>query len=107
MDAVPEAVGGTADHVHLLLGLKTTHRVSDLMREIKSESSLWLHTTHRLAGFAWQEGYGAFSVGTRDRDKVRSYVLRQEDHHRKIGFLEEYQGFLKRCGVAWDPRDLP
>jgi REP-associated tyrosine transposase len=60
---VPLAIGGTADHVHLLFGLRATHRLADVMREIKHTSSQWVHETIGEAEFAWQEGYGAFTVG--------------------------------------------
>jgi REP element-mobilizing transposase RayT len=106
LDAHPHAVGGVADHVHLAVGLKPTHRLSDVMRELKSESSRWLHEEMKLAGFAWQEGYGAFSFGAQDLEKVRSYVLNQPQHHRVKTFQEEYVEMLKRGLVEYDDKYL-
>jgi REP element-mobilizing transposase RayT len=100
------AVGGTADHVHVFAGLRATHCLADVMREVKSESSAWIHKEIGLAGFAWQEGYGGFTVSASSLEKVRSYVLRQEEHHRVIGFQEEYVAMLQRGLVEYDERYL-
>jgi putative transposase len=106
LDGVAHAVGGVADHVHLLVGLRPVHRLSDVMRELKSESSGWVHRELGLPGFAWQEGYGAFSVGAPELGGARSYVLNQEAHHRKKSFQEEYVAMLKRGLVEYDDRYL-
>jgi REP element-mobilizing transposase RayT len=106
LEGIPLAVGGVADHVHILTGLKATHRLCDFMREVKSESSKWLHQTYLLAGFAWQDGYGAFSVSPPDLEKVRNYVLGQEEHHRTKTFQEEYLAMLVRAKVGFDPQYL-
>lgn len=90
LDAIPEAVGGVADHVHLLIGLNSTHRLADVMRHLKRASSEWIHLTIPLPGFAWQEGYGAFTVSASNREEVREYIARQEEHHRRRSFREEY-----------------
>jgi REP element-mobilizing transposase RayT len=104
MDATPEAIGGVADHVHLLAGLKATHCLADVMRDLKRGSSEWVHDTIGEAGFAWQEGYGAFTVSANVRDGVRLYIARQEEHHRTLSFREEYLDFLHRGGVEFDER---
>lgn len=106
INVVPESIGGVADHVHALIGLKATHRLSDVIRDLKRSSSEWIHRTIGLKDFAWQEGYGAFSVSASSRDDVRSYIERQERHHRKKTFSEEYREFLAKCGVEYDPRFL-
>jgi putative transposase len=103
-EGVPVAIGGIADHVHALMGLKATHRLSDVMRMIKSESSEWVHREATGAGFAWQEGYGAFTVSPQNLDSVRHYILNQEEHHRKSTFQEEYLDLLKRSGTHFDER---
>ena len=103
---VPHAVGGMGDHVHLLVGLKATHCLADVMQRLKSVSSRWVHEELRLAGFAWQEGYGGFTVGAADLEKVRAYVLNQEEHHRTKTFQEEYLAMLKRGLVEYDERYL-
>lgn len=100
------AVGGTGDHVHLAVGLKATHCLAEIMRELKSESSRWIHEELRLAGFAWQEGYGAFTFAARDMPSVRAYVMGQEEHHRTRTFQEEYVAMLKRGMVEYDERYL-
>jgi putative transposase len=61
-DGNPESIGGVSDHVHLLIGLRATHRLADVLRELKAVSSGWVHNEIGLRGFAWQEGYGAFTV---------------------------------------------
>jgi crotonobetainyl-CoA:carnitine CoA-transferase CaiB-like acyl-CoA transferase len=75
---VAHAVGGMGDHLHIAAGLRATHFLADVMREVKSESSRWIHEELRLAGFAWQEGYGAFTFAAPDLAAVQSYVLNQE-----------------------------
>jgi hypothetical protein len=75
----PEGVGGVADHVHLLVGLKATHCLADFMRELKKASSVWVHEEIRERGFAWQEGYAAFTVSATARAAVRGYIAKQEE----------------------------
>ena len=95
-----------SDHVHLLLGLKATHRLADVMRDLKRSSSAWVHENFRLPEFAWQEGYGAFSIGAKDREAVRVYIGNQAEHHRTRTFREEYMAFLRRSGLEYDERYL-
>jgi REP element-mobilizing transposase RayT len=106
LEAIPESIGGVADHVHLLLGLRATHRLADVMRDLKRTSSLWIHETIGDQGFEWQEGYGAFTVSASLLGTVKNYIARQEEHHRKKTFQEEYLEFLKRSGVNYDERYL-
>src|SRR5205807_9590042 len=82
LGGVPEAVGGVSDHVHLLVGLRATHCLAAVMREMKSVSSGWVHKEVRMANFTWQEGYGGFTVSPSQRDAVRAYIMSQEEHHR-------------------------
>ena len=103
---IPEAIGGVEDHVHLLLGLDATARLADVMREVKAVSSRWVHEEMGVRAFAWQEGYGAFTVSPSQRETVRAYIARQEEHHRTRTFQEEYLDFLKRSGVDYDDRYL-
>ena len=102
----PQGVGGTADHVHLLVGLKATHRLADFMRELKKASSIWVHQEIGVKGFAWQEGYGAFTVSPNARDHVRTYIAGQEEHHRARTFREELVELLERAGVEYEPKYL-
>ena len=106
LGGVPEIVGGVADHVHLLVGLKATHNLADVLREVKAVSSRWVHEEMKMPGFAWQEGYGAFTVSASQREKVRQYIETQEEHHRTRTFREEYIELLRRSGVEFDERYL-
>ena len=106
VEAVPVVIGGTEDHVHLLLGLRATHRIADMIREIKRGSSKWLNEALNISGFAWQSGYGAFSVSPSALDSVARYIAQQELHHRRRTFQEEYLEFLNKSGVVFDERYL-
>ncbi len=106
LHGVPEAIGGVADHVHLLLSLRPTHCIADVMREIKCVSSRWVHDEIGDCTFEWQEGYGGFTVGAPQCPAVRDYIARQETHHHKQTFQEEYLEFLQRGGVEYDDRYL-
>ena len=106
IDGVPEAVGGTADHVHLLVGLRAAQRLADVLREIKHASSQWVHENVGANDFAWQEGYGAFTVSASKIEAVKKYIAQQEEHHRKSSFAEEYVTFLRESGVDYDERYL-
>jgi REP element-mobilizing transposase RayT len=102
----PQEVGGVADHVHLLVGLKATHCLADVMRELKKASSAWVHDELGILGFAWQEGYAAFTVSATAREAVRSYIARQEEHHRVRSFREEVVEMLEKAGITYDPKFL-
>lgn len=102
----PEGVGGVADHVHLLVSLKATHCLADVMREMKKRSSAWVHQEIGLASFAWQEGYGTFSISATSREAVREYIANQAVHHRITSFREEMIVMLNKCKVDFDPKYL-
>ena len=94
------AIGGTVNHVHMLLEMPKTRSIADVMRELKANSSARLR---RLTpGFAWQDGYGAISVSPTAVKAVTRYIEQQEDHHRRRSFEEEYVGMLERAGVKYD-----
>ena len=101
-----QGVGGVADHVHLLVGLKATHCLSDFMRELKKASSVWVHDEIKLREFAWQEGYGAFTVSPTARAQVQKYIANQAEHHRVKSFREELVEFLNSAGVKYEDRYL-
>ncbi len=103
-DRIAESIGGASDHVHLLIGLRATHRLADVLRELKAVSSGWVHNEIGVRGFAWQEGYGAFTVSPSQRGAVRRYIERQEEHHRTRTFREEYLDLLRRSSVEFDER---
>ena len=106
LDGFPQGIGGVADHVHLLVGLKPTHCVSDFMRELKKSSSSWIHETIGQSDFRWQEGYGIFSVSAPARSAVKNYIANQREHHRVKSFREELEEMLQRAGVDYDPKYL-
>ena len=106
LDGIPTAIGGVADHVHLLIGLRATHCLADVLREIKWVSSGWVHDEIGERTFQWQEGYGAFTVSAPQCGAVRDYIARQEEHHRARTFQEEYLDFLRRGTVEYDDRYL-
>jgi putative transposase len=97
------AIGGVADHVHILLSLPAPMSVSKSMQLLKGNSSKWIHETFpALRTFAWQEGYGAFSIGISGIDETRAYIRDQEEHHRTRTFREEVIMFLQRHGFQFD-----
>jgi len=97
-------VGGTDDHVHLLLSLPSSLPIAKAMREINSESSRWMREDCGFAGFEWQEGYGAFSIGWAQVEATLAYIARQQEHHRKHDFQAEFIAFLKKHQIEYDPR---
>src|ERR1700738_1160261 len=89
-DIVALAVGGVADHVHLLLSLPRTLSVSKAIQLLKAGSSKWVNESFPgLGRFSWQEGYGAFSIGISQREKTVAYIRNQEEHHKRISFADE------------------
>ena len=101
------AIGGVEDHVHILCRLGTAVSLADALRQIKGSSSRWANEKLELDGkFAWQTGYGAFSVSQSKTASVERYISEQDDHHRKRGFKEELLDFLQRHGVGYDERYL-
>ena len=95
-------VGGVTDHVHLLFRLARTTCLSDAVKDIKVESSKWMKTEAGVQTFAWQAGYGAFSIGASQVDDVTDYIRRQPEHHLRRGFQEEFRMLLQRYGVKYD-----
>jgi REP-associated tyrosine transposase len=97
------AIGGVADHVHILLSLSAAMSVSKAMQLLKGNSSKWIHEMFpRLRTFAWQEGYGAFSIGVSGIEETRSYISNQEEHHRTRTYREEVITFLERHRLPFD-----
>lgn len=95
------------DHLHLLVGLKPSIAISDLVRDVKAGSSKFINDSNWIKGrFNWQEGFGAFSYSKSHIDTVVNYILNQEEHHRKITFKEEYLDFLKKFEINYDEKYL-
>ena len=100
----PIIVGGVEDHVHVLAVLGKTTSQSDWVKELMRVSSVWAKS--RNSEFAWQGGYGAFSVTQRDTERVNRYIQTQEAHHRKKSFQEEFLELLEEHGVEWEAQYL-
>ncbi len=99
------AIGGVEDHAHLLISLPAKMSISKAMQLIKGGSSKWIHDTFPdKEAFAWQEGYGAFTVGVSQIADTVAYINGQEEHHRKRTFKEEFVAFLKKHDVDYDER---
>lgn len=98
-------VNGVADHIHLLIGFRPHQSLADLMQDIKGSSSKWINENKfTRSKFSWQEGYGAFSYSHSHLSNVINYIKNQENHHRKIAFIDEYKAFLKTYEVEFDER---
>jgi len=98
------AVGGAANHVHVLLSLPSTMTVAEAVQKLKANSSRWLG--ERGVAFQWQDGYGALSVSPSLLEAVKTYIRNQEEHHRKRSFEDEFRALLDKSGVAYDAERL-
>jgi REP element-mobilizing transposase RayT len=105
LDGKPISIGGVADHVHLLLGLKSTHCLADFIRELKKASSIWAADNHDRA-FGWQDGYAAFTISSTHLPRVSEYIENQEAHHRKLTFQDELRRILKKNNVKFEEKYL-
>ena len=104
LGGVPVTIGGTEDHAHILIGLRATHRLDYVMRDLKSGSSEWVHLTVGKRSFSWQPGYFGATVSPSQVGAVTRYILNQEEHHRHKSFQDEYIEMLKIAGVEYDER---
>lgn len=99
------SINGMSDHIHILIGLRPTQSMSDLMQDIKGNSSKWINENKLIREkFEWQEGYGAFSYSKSQLKNVIEYIENQELHHQKKTFLEEYVNFLEKFEVDYDEK---
>jgi putative transposase len=103
----PRKINGWIDHVHLLIDLKPSHNIADIVREVKKASTPWLRQEVGIRNFSWQDGYAVFTVGHRELDVIHRYVELQEEHHRIKPFQEELAELLAEAGVEFDPKYLP
>ena len=95
-----------ADHVHVLLDLPPTRAIEEVVQLLKGSSSHWINEQNLVPGkFAWQRGYGAFSVSESGVAEVCAYIANQREHHRKRGFAEELRLFVEKYGLQWRPDD--
>ena len=96
-------INGMPDHIHILFGMRPTQSLSDLMRDVKGDSSLWINENKFVAGkFSWQEGYGAFSYSKSQIPAVATYIENQELHHKKKTFIEEYLKILQDFEIEYN-----
>jgi REP element-mobilizing transposase RayT len=99
------AINGMPDHIHVFIGMRPTQSLSDLIQDIKGDSSKWINQKRLVSGrFSWQEGFGGFSYSKSHVDSVIDYIKNQEVHHRKRTFIEEYQELLKKFEIDYDER---
>ena len=100
-------INGMSDHIHILFGMRPTQSLSDLMKQVKQDSSKWINQNTIVKGkFSWQAGYGAFSYSKNDLTKVINYIKNQEDHHKLKTFHEEYLELLKEFEINFEDRFL-
>lgn len=103
----PVAINGTKDHIHLLIGFPPTIAISDLVRDIKRSSALFINENRKsYLRFNWQEGFGGFTVGYRDLDRVYKYIVNHDIHHSGLSFKEEFMKILSEEGIEYDSEYL-
>lgn len=105
LDAMPLQIGGDEDHTHVLASLRSKHRLDYFLRDLKADSSTWVHREVTKM-FEWQKGYGAFSVSPTAVPAVRNYILNQKEHHQKQDFKSEYIDLLSKAGIEFEERFL-
>ncbi|ASB49525.1 transposase [Alkalitalea saponilacus] len=104
-ESIPIIINGTADHIHILCVMSKNIALAKLVEEIKRHSSRWIKTLDEYyESFAWQGGYGGFSVSQSVYDKTKQYIENQEMHHKKTTFQDEYRIFLNEYGIEYDER---
>src|SRR6266516_4034848 len=103
----PLAIGGAADHVHMLIALPAALSVAKAIQLLKGNSSKWIHEAFpKMRSFEWQEGYGAFSIGVSGIETTVAYIRNQTEHHRNRAFREEFLAMLREHGLDYDERLL-
>ena len=101
------AIGGTADHVHILFGMRASQSLSNLMKDVKGCSSKWINENKLSNGwFSWQEGYGAFSYAKSDLPAIIQYINNQEEHHKNQNMVDEYKKLLEENEVDYDEEKI-
>jgi len=99
------AINGMPDHIHVFFGMRPTQSLSDLIQDVKGDSSKWINQKKFIRShFSWQEGFGGFSYSKSHVDSVIDYIKNQEIHHHKKSFIEEYLEFLEKFEVPYDER---
>lgn len=99
------AINGQPDHIHILIGLRPSQSISDLIQDVKANSSKWINERQFIKSkFSWQEGYGAFSYSKSDIYQVINYIHNQESHHSKRTFIQEYNDLLQEFEIDYDEK---
>jgi putative transposase len=99
------SINGLPDHIHIFIGMRPNQSISDLMQNVKGDSSKWINKNHKVKEkFSWQEGYGAFSYSISHINHVIDYIKNQEQHHLKKSFIEEYHEFLEKFEIPFNER---
>jgi len=107
LGCTPVAINGMPNHLHILVRYPATLTHADMLRHVKSRSSVWMHESFlELRRFSWQEGYGGFTVSKSALDQVAEYIRRQKEHHRGLSFEEEFLGLLRRHGVEFEEGEV-
>lgn len=97
------AINGVPDHIHILIGQRPTQALSELVQKVKANSSKWINEQWFVPGrFEWQSGFGAFSYSKSQVETVINYIRNQEEHHKHVRFLDEYQSFLNDFEIDYD-----
>lgn len=103
----PIIINGVADHVHLFIGIKPSIAISDLVRDIKNNSTNFINNQkYEYGKFSWQEGFGVFSYSDSQINSVYHYILNQEEHHKKQTFKQEYLAFIEKFGIEYNEKYL-
>ena len=105
MNGVAEIVGGVEDHVHLLVSMRPMHRISDVLRDLKKDSTNWVRANFDRS-FIWQEGYSVFTVSPSNLKGVRNYIANQKSHHAKRSYVEELRGLFARAEIEYEEKHL-
>jgi len=107
LDMTPLLINGPTDHVHILGVLPARLAPAEILNKLKTNSSKWVHETFAARrGFGWQTGYAAFGVSPSQKQTVLDYIAKQEEHHRRVSFKEEFIAFLKKHGIQFDEKYL-
>jgi len=92
-----------SDHLHLLLSLRSDQKIDDIVKRLKGESSHWINAENIIKPkFSWQRGYGAFSISSSHLEAVKNYIKNQDEHHKKVSFIDEYKKILTKYGYSID-----
>ena len=92
-----------SDHLHLLISLRSDQKVDDIVKRLKGESSHWINSENIIKPkFSWQRGYGAFSISSSHLDAVKNYIKNQDEHHKKVSYIDEYKKILTKYGYSID-----